>query len=719
MAQNNVLPLPQSDWLSRLADSVSSLLCVCIDGQVDFINPAGLELIGVTNRREVLGRVFADFVHHDYRELYTEFCNEVSSGGDDLSLPMKLVSTTGMVVEVEASFRSMADTGSQAMLIEAHDITERKRAADALRRGYEELELRVAERARELSQEISERRRAEADLRLTAQVMERLNEGVVSLDADFRVTWLNPAFSKITGYSAEELISKIPPFMETMNENVEMKSELFQALEDGKGWDGEFWDVAKDGRRYAAHISVSPMTSEDKKQVQQYAAVLSDITKRKQDEERILYQANYDDITGLPNRVLFMDRLDQAIANTIRSSRKLGLMFIDLDGFKLVNDTLGHDVGDEMLRETGTRLEECVRSGDTVARLGGDEFTVIMPNLVDARHITIVAQRVLNALSTPFHLGGQDSFISGSIGVTVFPDDGDNTKTLLKNADSAMYSAKEQGKANYQFYTSALNEEVQERLAIKNGLIKAVDRHEFDVFYQPKLNLQSGKIESVEALMRWNSPDLGQVSPVKFIPVLEESGMVVEVGEWVLRTACRQHLAWRDAGLKPIRVAVNLSARQLREPSFVNIVEDILKRTGVSPSSIEIEITESMLMSDSERAVVALSELHEAGIHISMDDFGTGYSSLSYLKKFPIDTIKIDRSFVSDITTSSDDAEIIRTIISMGKTLNRRIIAEGVETEEQLSMLRQYNCDEIQGFFLSRPLPANELTKFLKLYAEE
>jgi len=359
-------------------------------------------------------------------------------------------------------------------------------------------------------------------------------------------------------------------------------------------------------------------------------------------------------------------------------------------------------------------LTECMRSSDTVARLGGDEFTIIMPSLDDPARISLAAQRILDALVKPFHLKGEEAIVTGSIGITVYPDDASEANDLLRNADAAMYRAKDQGKATFHFYTADLNEEVKERVAIKTGLSKALERDELSLHYQPKLDLRSERYTGVEALMRWNSAELGFVSPIRFIPSLEETGLVVEVGEWAIRQALDQHVRWRKQGLPPIRVAVNLSARQLREPSFVSIVDHVLRDAGVEPQFLEVEITESMLMSDSNAVVHALDRLHEMGIQVAMDDFGTGYSSLNYLKKFPIDTIKIDRSFVADIASDPDDAEIIKTIISMGKTLNRNIVAEGVETEEQLSILRDYRCDEIQGYFLSRPMPADNLLDVLR-----
>ena len=550
-------------------------------------------------------------------------------------------------------------------------------------------------------------------MRLAAKVIEAASEAVVITDAKFQIISVNPSFTEMTGYRASEVKGKLASFYGAVKRDRGLLTDMRKAIKSTGRWEVEFWDRQKNNEEYAARLSLFSITEAGGRK-QQYVALINNITKRKQDEENIRRQANYDSLTGLPNRELFLDRLAQSLFNMSRAGQKLALMFLDLDGFKLVNDTLGHNVGDLLLRETSRRLRGCIRDTDTVARLGGDEFTVIMPGVIDPQKVLVVAQRVLDSLSEAFVLEGHETFVSCSIGITIYPDDAADSHELLKNADSAMYRAKDQGKANYQFYTSDLNAEVKERMVLKNGLVRARDRGELSLHYQPKLDIRSGLITGVEALMRWNSLELGQVSPVKFIPVLEETGMVVDVGEWAIRTACEQHCAWRDMGLPPIKVAVNLSARQLREHNFVSIVRQVLKETGVAPEHLEIEITESMLMSDTANVVITLGKLHDLGITITMDDFGTGYSSLSYLKQFPIDTIKIDRSFIADIATDSDDVEIIKAIITMGQSLNRKIIAEGVETAEQLSILKKYQCDEIQGYLFGRPMPGDSLAEFFK-----
>ncbi|MDR3437749.1 EAL domain-containing protein [Telmatospirillum sp.] len=548
-------------------------------------------------------------------------------------------------------------------------------------------------------------------LRLAAAIFETTAEAIVVLDQAFLITAVNPAFSTITGFSPLEVVGKHPAFFGVAAGSDMLRSILETIRQYGR-WDQEQWSLRKSGEEFAKRLSIVGIEGPDGT-IGQYVAVFADVTQRKHDEERILYQANFDSLTGLPNRSLLMDRLCQSLLLAERIGQRVGLMYIDLDGFKLVNDTLGHEVGDELLKEAAKRLLFCVRHGDTVARLGGDEFSIIMPNLGEIRFAPVIAQRMIEALEQPFLLNGREAFISASIGITVFPEDATDSHTLLKNADAAMYRAKEQGKANYQFFTADINAEVSERLIIKNGLSKALDRDEFTVYYQPKCDLATGRLTGVEALLRWRNDDMGMVSPVKFIPVMEETGLIGIVGEWVLETACQQYRFWRDTGHPQMRVAVNLSVRQLRQPDLPRIVEGALKRAGIEPSGIELEITESMIMRDTENAVDVLRTLSEMGIRLAMDDFGTGYSSLSYLKRFPVHTIKIDRSFINDIATDPDDQEIIRTIISMGHSLRRKIVAEGVETEEQRVLLRKLRCDEMQGYLLSPPVPAAEIDHLL------
>jgi len=435
---------------------------------------------------------------------------------------------------------------------------------------------------------------------------------------------------------------------------------------------------------------------------------------RKSAEERLAYLAQFDTLTGLPNRHLFRDRLMQTMAQAQRGDWPMAVLFIDLDRFKLVNDSLGHAAGDKLLQEAAARLGKCLRSGDTVGRLGGDEFGAILADLRDPADTALVAQKIIDALAQPFTIEGQEAFISASIGITLYPEDSADAGALIMNADTAMYRAKEQGRSNYQYFMREMNERSLQRVQLDGALRRALERNEFRLYYQPKADLATGRICGIEALLRWQHPERGLVSPAEFIPVLEDTGMIVPVGEWVLRTACEQARAWQDAGLTVPVISVNLSARQFQQKNLDATVRGILEQTGIDPGMVELEITESLLMHDPEGAEKILHSLKESGVKLSVDDFGTGYSSLGYLKRFPLDTLKIDRTFVRDITANSDDAMLTLAIISLAHNLRLNVIAEGVETEAQVDFLALHACDQIQGFYFCRPAPAEECGRMLR-----
>lgn len=437
-----------------------------------------------------------------------------------------------------------------------------------------------------------------------------------------------------------------------------------------------------------------------------------DITRRKAAERRIEHLAHHDFLTDLPNRSLLRDRLDVALSQARRERRLVAALFIDLDRLKVVNDTLGHEAGDQLLREAAKRLATSMREGDTVARLGGDEFMVILPNLGDARGAAAAARKILDSLARPTELRGQEVFMSASIGIGLFPNDAADSEALIRNADAAMYSAKRSGGDNYQFYTADLNVQVQQRLVIEQGLRVAEQRNELRLLYQPKVDLASGRIIGVEALLRWQHPVLGAISPERFIPIAEETGLIVPIGEWVLRSACMQARTWRDNGID-LPIAVNLSACQFRQRNLAQTIHRILSETGVPPRFIEIEITESDVMENAESAIATLGELKARGIRISIDDFGTGYSSLSYLKRFPLDVLKIDRSFVRDIAVDSDDAAIVEAIIALARSLEIKVVAEGVETHEQMAFLNRAGCNFAQGYLFSPPAEAEQVAALL------
>lgn len=442
------------------------------------------------------------------------------------------------------------------------------------------------------------------------------------------------------------------------------------------------------------------------------AAMLVLVVVWRRTDRRIQLLANYDTVTGLPNRNLLHDRLSQAISYAHRHEKLIGVLFIDLDDFKTVNDSLGHQVGDRLLRLLGERLSDCVRKVDTVARLGGDEFVIVVTELDHPDSLVFVAEKVTESLTRPFILDSHELFISASIGIAVFPKDGDNENLLLKNADSAMYHAKDRGKNHFQFYASEMNQKAQERLSLTNDLHYALKRNELSLHYQPQINLKNGEITGVEALIRWQHPQLGLVPPVKFIPLAEETRMILPIGEWVVRTACAQIAEWHRQGHK-LSIAINLSPLQVEEEGLLELVESTLHETGVDPTCLEFELTENILVQRPEMVYKIFRQLRARGVRLAIDDFGTGYSSLNYLSRLPIDKLKIDKSFIPDIANDSDDRSIVEAIVSMAHSLRLKAVAEGVESEDQAEFLRRLNCDEAQGYLFSKPLPPDELTALL------
>jgi diguanylate cyclase (GGDEF)-like protein len=457
---------------------------------------------------------------------------------------------------------------------------------------------------------------------------------------------------------------------------------------------------------------------------QQVVALVRDITERKQAEEQIAYLAYHDNLTGLPNNRLFKDRLQQSIAHAERNNSLLAVMFLDLDRFKLINDSMGHNVGDKLLQIIADRLTEGTRRQDSigikvsidansVARLGGDEFTILLEKVSGQQAITTVARRLIELCARPILIDSHEIFTSVSIGISLYPTDGAEVETLLKNADTAMYHAKKQGRNNFQYFDTSMNQASVEQLAIETSLRKAIENNELALHYQPQVSISTGQIVGMEALLRWKHPHKGFISPTAFIPVAEETGLIISIGEWVINEACKQGAEWEKQGYKPVTISVNLSAKQLREERLNDIIARILHETGMNPRYLGLELTESAIIIEPERALARLQSIKSLGIKLSMDDFGTGYSSLSYLKKFPLDTLKIDQSFIHDLATNNEDASLVKAIISMAHSLGMDVIAEGVEQQDQMEFLSVNDCDIIQGYLFSRPLPAAELTKIL------
>lgn len=540
---------------------------------------------------------------------------------------------------------------------------------------------------------------------------QQLPFAVIDWDVDFRVVDWNPAAEKIFGFTKEEAVGKRGDEL-ILSVNEPAGSNVWSSLLDGNG--GEYSlneNITKDGRVIVCEWHNTRLIDENN-QLVGIASIAEDVTEQKKIEQKLQYLAYYDELTGLPNRALFKDRLEIASHRADRNHTLIGIVFMDLDFFKTVNDTLGHGVGDILLQAVASRLKSSLRRSDTVSRFGGDEFAVLITDLHEAEEIEYILQNVYDQFTAPFEILEHVLHVSLSIGYCFYPLDATDSEMLLRNADAAMYYAKESGRNKYCRYQSEMTSYIQDELKIQNELITALKNGEFLLYYQPQLNLKSGIVSGVEALIRWNHPERGIVSPVEFIPIAEKTGLIVPIGEWVLRTACQQLKHWNDQGIHSFIMAINLSSRQFREENFFNKTIDIFHEIGIDMNDIELELTESILIDDTAKIFNILSAFKGFGIHFSLDDFGTGYSSLSYLKHFPISKLKIDQSFVKNITTNRSDSTLVKAIIAMGRALNLTTIAEGVELEEQLDFLRQEGCDEIQGYFLGRPMPASQFEVF-------
>jgi diguanylate cyclase (GGDEF)-like protein/PAS domain S-box-containing protein len=556
-----------------------------------------------------------------------------------------------------------------------------------------------------------ERSRAASKLAQIATIVENSNDALVGRNLDGRVFIWNAAAERLLGWTAAEAIGKnlrkmFPP--EELEQIAANRKKVYQ----GGMITHESVRISKDGRRIDVSLSTSPI-KDNLGNIIGSATIFRDLTERKRTEEHIRHIASYDELTGLPNRRMFHEHLSHALVQAQRNSKPLVVMFIDLDRFKNVNDTLGHAAGDLVLTDVAKRLRGCLRDSDHVGRLGGDEFVVLIEELPQLANANRVAMKILETVAKPFVVSGREFHLGASIGISTFPEDGRDLPNLLKNADIAMYRAKEQGKNNYQYYSAQMNIRALERLEMESDLRRALERNEFLLHYQPKINIASEKITSMEVLVRWKHPTKGLIQPAEFIQLAEETGLIVPLGHWVLKTACAQNRSWQLQGLPPLRLAVNLSARQFSHAGILQDIANVLTETGLDPATLELEITESMVMKDPDHAVALLNKIKAMGIHLSIDDFGTGYSSLSQLKRFPIDSLKIDRSFIHDLPGGADDSAITKAILAMAHSLKLNVIAEGVETTEQLHFLRSNDCDELQGYYFSKPVPEDEFARLV------
>jgi diguanylate cyclase (GGDEF)-like protein/PAS domain S-box-containing protein len=560
--------------------------------------------------------------------------------------------------------------------------------------------------------DVTARKRAEGYMHMLSTALEQTADSVMITTTDGAIEYVNQAFTHTTGYDAYEVIGRTPNVLKSGKHDAEFYRGLWDTILAGNRFNQVIVNRRKDGSLYSEEKTITPLKDANGRTTH-FVSAGHDISERIQTQERLHFLANHDALTGLPNRTLFFDRLEQAISRARWNKRVVATLFLDLDQFKNINDTLGHNIGDELLRIFATRLSSTVRNGDTVARFGGDEFVVLLDDVADASDVAIVAQKILDAIAPPVELGATLLHVGASIGVSTFPSDGEDPGALLKNADTAMYRVKESGRNAYQFYSRDMSVRAFERITLESHLRHALNRGEFTLHYQPQIDVLRNRVVGVEALLRWQHPDRVSVSPAQFVPVLEETGLIVPVGEWVLAEACAQLARWRAAGLPYLRMAVNLSSRQFVQPNLAAVVTEALSRVGVPPTALEVELTESLLMRPTEVTHRTITALDDLGVRFGLDDFGTGFSSLSYLQRYPFDTLKVDRTFIRDLPGDAHDAALTCAILAMGQSLKLEVIAEGVETEAQREFLLAHGCVTMQGFLFARPMPAEDLSAWI------
>jgi diguanylate cyclase (GGDEF)-like protein/PAS domain S-box-containing protein len=575
------------------------------------------------------------------------------------------------------------------------------------------MRLLIRKKTEKLSREIEERKLAEQALQKFSRAVEQSPVSVVITDTEGSIEYVNAAFEMMTGYSRESVLGKNTNILKSGRTAPEIYAELWRQIRAGNEWRGEFCNRKKNGSLYWESVMISPLRDENSR-ISHFIGIQEDITRRREYEERLLRQANYDEVTGLPNRILLLDRLGQALAEANRQQEGLAALFLDLDDFKKINDTFGHELGDEVLKMAASRFQGILGEAETVARLGGDEFFIILSHVDDVTRVEELVERILAGFSTPFKVRNREVVVTTSIGICRAPFDGKTPQELVKNAEAAMYLAKHAGKNSYRFFTPELNKQAERRLDLENRLRYALKQNELSLVYQPLVVTEDGRPVGAEALLRWTDDKYGHVSPEEFIPLAESTGLINGIGEWVLDSAIDQARQWEFVVGEPLRMAVNISPRQLAQPGFCQSVSRLLQQYGFPAEKLELEITERILLADDSTILSQLEQLDRLNVRLSVDDFGTGYSALSYLKRFPVDTVKIDRSFVGDMATDRENEILVRTIIAMGHGLGLEVIAEGVEEEEQMTLLREKGCDLAQGYLFSPPISALEFNQWLR-----
>ena len=656
------------------------------DGRFVQANPAFCSMVGY-DEAELVGRRFQDISHPEDLARNEMLRGEMRAGGrDSYNLTKRYIAKDGRLVWGRLTVTAVRD-------------------ADDERRDDVRFTVTVVE-------DVTERKRLEDHMRLAATVFENSGDGLFVTDDRCNIVHVNPAFTEITGFEAEDVLGKTPKVLSSGRHGGDFYERMWEALRTTGKWQGEIWDRRKSGEMFAGWQNIAAVRN-SLGEITNYVAVISDITSRKQVEERLSYQANHDPLTRLPNRTLFHERLSRAVARAHRNQSLVALLFIDLDKFKQVNDTLGHLAGDMLLQQVAERLTGATRQGDTVARLSGDEFTVILEDVQDPRDAAVVAHKILHMMVEPFDLSGHEANISSSIGVALYPVDAGDAQTLIKLADAAMYRAKHLGRNGCQFHSEAVNAQAFERLALENALRQALERGEFAVHYQPIFDLRTGRAVAVEALLRWRHPEVGMVVPGQFLALADETGLILPIGRWVLETACAQVRQWRDAGQSDLALHVNLSGRQLRDPGLVEDIAQALERSRLSPSALVLEVPEASVVDKGHDHSAIFARFTALGLGLAIDEFGSGYSSFAFLRRLPANALKMAQGFVRNVANSTDDSEIVTAIVAVARGLHMSVVAPGVETSDQLGFLASFGCDRVQGFLLARPMPAPEMGAFL------
>lgn len=553
----------------------------------------------------------------------------------------------------------------------------------------------------------------EKELMIARKIYENVEESILFTNQNNQIVYVNPAFEMTTGYVKEEVLGKKPSILQSGYHQKDFYAELWAAIRENGYWKGEIWNKRKNGEIYPEWLTISTITDKTG-DITNYISVFSDITVHKQNEKQIQNLANYDVLTGTANRSSLMQEFQRLIERARIQKHILAVLFLDLDHFKLINETLGHHHGDLLLKKVSSRIRGVLQTQDMIARFGGDEFVIVLPAIQHKKEAVHIAKGILGALKEPFFLNETEVYATTSIGIAIYPNHGEEPDWLIKNAAKAMNQAKVSGRNNFELFDEELHlHNNARRMMLENKLRKSINNEELSLHYQPQIELKTGNLIGVEALLRWNHPELGSISPNEFIPIAEETGLIISISEWVIHQACHEIKQLHDVGYKHLKVSINISGFHFNQTNFVKHVSSLIRNTKINPHLVELELTESMIMTNAKESIEALLKVKKSGMKVSIDDFGTGYSSLSYLKRFPIDTLKIDQSFIRNLTSHSDDAAIVKAIITMAKSLALEIIAEGVENKEQLNFLRQEKCDIIQGFYVSKPLPFSELVVFI------